>query len=55
MFDEIQFEKINQLPKYVFAAIDELKAQAKEEGRDVVDFSMGNPDEDTPEQIVESL
>jgi alanine-synthesizing transaminase len=55
MFDEIQFEKINQLPKYVFAAIDELKAQAKEEGRDVVDFSMGNPDQDTPPQIVEAL
>ncbi len=55
MFEEIQFEKINQLPKYVFAAIDELKSQAKEEGREVVDFSMGNPDEDTAPEIVESL
>ena len=55
MFDEIQFEKINQLPKYVFAAIDELKDQAKENGRDVVDFSMGNPDQDTPKVIVDSL
>lgn len=55
MFDEIQFQKINQLPKYVFAAIDELKAQAKENGRDVVDFSMGNPDQDTPKVIVDSL
>jgi len=55
MFDEIQFEKINQLPKYVFAAIDELKAQAKENGKDVIDFSMGNPDQDTPKVIVDSL
>ena len=55
MFDEIQFEKIKQLPKYVFAAIDELKAEAKANGRDVVDFSMGNPDQDTPKVIVDSL
>jgi len=55
MFNEIEFEKIKQLPKYVFAAIDELKAEAKANGRDVVDFSMGNPDQDTPQVIVDSL
>jgi len=27
MFDEIQFEKINRLPKYIFAEINDLKME----------------------------
>ena len=29
MFDEIQFEKINRLPKYLFAEINELKDESQ--------------------------
>ena len=55
MFDEIQFEKINRLPKYIFAQINELKMNARREGKDIIDFSMGNPDASTPPQIVDKL
>jgi alanine-synthesizing transaminase len=55
MFDEIQFEKINRLPKYIFAQINELKMNARREGKDIIDFSMGNPDASTPTPIVDKL
>lgn len=55
MFEEIQFEKINRLPKYIFAEINELKMHARREGEDIIDFSMGNPDAPTPQPIVDKL
>jgi len=55
MFDEIQFDRINKLPKYVFAEVNELKMQERRAGADVIDFSMGNPDGDTPEHIRQKL
>jgi len=55
MFDEIQFEKINRLPKYIFAQINELKMNARRDGKDIIDFSMGNPDASTPDGIVDKL
>jgi len=55
MFDEIQFDRIKRLPKYVFAEVNELKMSERRAGADVIDFSMGNPDGDTPEHIREKL
>ncbi|HIP41952.1 MAG TPA: LL-diaminopimelate aminotransferase [Campylobacterales bacterium] len=55
MFDEIQFEKINRLPKYIFAEINDLKMGARREGKDIIDFSMGNPDARTPQPIIDKL
>jgi len=55
MFDEIQFDKINRLPKYIFAEINDLKMAARREGKDIIDFSMGNPDAPTPQPIVDKL
>ena len=55
MFDEIQFEKINRLPKYLFAEINELKMELRREGKDIIDFSMGNPDASTPQPIIDKL
>jgi len=55
MFDEIKFGRIDRLPKYVFAEVNELKMQERRAGADVIDFSMGNPDGDTPEHIREKL
>ena len=55
MFDEIKFGRIERLPKYVFAEVNELKMQERRAGADVIDFSMGNPDGDTPEHIREKL
>jgi alanine-synthesizing transaminase len=55
MFEEIQFEKINRLPKYIFAEINDIKMAARREGKDIIDFSMGNPDASTPSPIIDKL
>jgi alanine-synthesizing transaminase len=55
MFDEIQFDKINRLPKYIFAQINDLKMSARRAGEDIIDFSMGNPDAPTPTPIIDKL
>ena len=55
MFDEIQFDRMTRLPKYVFAEVNDLKMAERRAGADVIDFSMGNPDGDTPEHIREKL
>ncbi len=41
MFDEIRFNKIDRLPNYVFAEVNELKMAERRTGADVIDFSMG--------------
>ncbi len=55
MFDEIEFEKLKRLPKYVFAEVNDLKMAARRAGEDVIDFSMGNPDGPPSEKIIEKL
>lgn len=55
MFDEIRFDRVERLPKYVFAEVNEIKMAERRAGKDVIDFSMGNPDGDTPEHIREKL
>lgn len=55
MFEEIQFDKINRLPKYIFAEINEIKMEARRAGEDIIDFSMGNPDAPTPQPIIDKL
>ncbi|GAX40663.1 aminotransferase class I and II [Tolypothrix sp. NIES-4075] len=47
-------ERIQQLPPYVFARLDELKAKAREQGLDLIDLGMGNPDGATPQPVVEA-
>jgi len=55
MFDEIRFDRVDILPKYVFAEVNDLKMAQRRAGNDVIDFSMGNPDGDTPNHIREKL
>lgn len=55
MFDEIQFDKINRLPKYVFAAVGDLKMAARRAGEDIIDFSMGNPDGPALQPVIDKL
>ena len=55
MFDEIQFEKMNRLPKYIFAVVNDLKMEARRRGEDIIDFSMGNPDGKAPDAIIDKL
>ncbi len=50
-----EFPRISRLPPYVFAIVNELKAQARARGEDIIDFGMGNPDRPTPQHIVDKL
>ena len=50
-----QFRRIERLPPYVFNIIGDLKQQARAAGQDIIDFGMGNPDQPTPEHIVDKL
>lgn len=50
-----EFYRIKRLPPYVFAEVNRLKAEYRAEGRDIIDFGMGNPDMDTPPHIVSKL
>ena len=49
------FARISRLPPYVFNIVNELKADARAKGKDIVDFGMGNPDRPPPRHIVEKL
>ena len=49
------FPRIKRLPPYVFNIVNELKADARARGEDIVDFGMGNPDRPTPQHIVDKL
>ncbi|MFS8866538.1 aminotransferase class I/II-fold pyridoxal phosphate-dependent enzyme, partial [Synechococcus sp. H55.9] len=47
-------QRLNKLPAYVFARLDELKARARQQGLDLIDLGMGNPDGPTPQPVVEA-
>ncbi len=52
---DTQFPRIERLPPYVFNVIGEMRQKARAAGEDVIDFSMGNPDQPTPDHIVKKL
>ena len=47
--------RLKRLPLYLFTILDELKAQARARGIDVIDLGMGNPDLPPPKHVVEEL
>jgi LL-diaminopimelate aminotransferase len=47
-------QRLNALPPYVFARLDELKARAREQGLDLIDLGMGNPDGAAPQPVIEA-
>lgn len=47
-------DRLGSLPPYVFARLDELKLRAREQGLDLIDLGMGNPDGPTPRPVVEA-
>lgn len=47
-------DRLQALPPYVFARLDELKAKAREQGLDLIDLGMGNPDGKAPQPIIEA-
>jgi alanine-synthesizing transaminase len=50
-----EFSRISRLPPYVFNIVNELKAKARADGEDIIDFGMGNPDQPTPPHIVKKM
>jgi alanine-synthesizing transaminase len=51
----MKFCRIEDLPPYVFATVDQLKRELRREGRDVIDLGFGNPDIPSPEIAVAKL
>ena len=49
------FARLDRLPPYVFATVNELKMKERRTGKDIIDLGMGNPDLATPDHIVEKL
>lgn len=49
------FPRIKRLPPYVFNITGDLKMAARRRGEDIIDFGMGNPDQPTPQHIVDKL
>jgi alanine-synthesizing transaminase len=49
------FPRIKRLPPYIFSITDALKKDARARGEDIIDFGMGNPDQETPPHIVDKL
>jgi alanine-synthesizing transaminase len=50
-----EFYRIQKLPPYVFAVINEMRAQARAAQLDVIDLGMGNPDGATPRVVVSKM
>lgn len=48
-------ERLRQLPPYLFAEIDRLKAELIAKGIDVINLGVGDPDLPTPAHIIEEL
>ncbi|MGO9257759.1 MAG: aminotransferase class I/II-fold pyridoxal phosphate-dependent enzyme [Bryobacteraceae bacterium] len=53
--DSEEFYRIQKLPPYVFAVINEMRAKARAAQIDVIDLGMGNPDGATPRVVVNKL
>jgi LL-diaminopimelate aminotransferase len=47
--------RLSNLPPYLFARIDEMKAEQRKKGTDIIDLGVGDPDLPTPPHIVEAL
>ncbi|XTZ10039.1 MAG: aminotransferase class I/II-fold pyridoxal phosphate-dependent enzyme, partial [cyanobacterium endosymbiont of Rhopalodia yunnanensis] len=45
-------DRLKALPPYVFARLDELKTRATEQGLDLIDLGMGNPDGCAPQPVI---
>lgn len=47
--------RLEKIPPYLFAEISALKRKALAEGRDLIDMGIGDPDQPTPDSIIQAL
>ncbi len=47
-------KRILEIPKYIFAELNEWKDEARAQGIDLIDLGIGNPDGATPKPVVEA-
>ena len=53
---EFEFSKrLQNLPPYLFVEIDRAKRKARQDGRDLIDLGIGDPDCPTPKHIIDKL
>ena len=52
---DLRFVNADKLPPYIFSKINALKSKARSDGEDIIDLGMGNPDQPTPQAIVDKL
>jgi alanine-synthesizing transaminase len=50
-----KFFLTEKLPPYIFASIYQLKQEAVEDGFNIIDFGMGNPDSAPPQHVMNEL
>lgn len=50
-----QFERLQRLPPYVFAVVNSMMTEARKNGEDIINLGMGNPDQPTPQHIIDKL
>jgi len=48
-------KRLQDLPPYLFLEIDKAKRKARQEGRDIIDVGIGDPDQPTPQFIIDAL
>ena len=47
--------RFDKIPPYLFGEISRVKAKAISEGKDVIDFGIGDPDQPTPHAIIDKI
>ena len=52
---DYKFDNADKLPPYIFSQINEIKSKARSDGQDIIDLGMGNPDQPTPDVVVDKL
>jgi alanine-synthesizing transaminase len=48
-------QRLKRLPPYLFGQLNEVKLRLRQDGADVIDLGMANPDQPTPDHIVDKL
>ncbi len=52
---KFESERIKNLGTYIFQSINDKKAKARKEGKDIIDLGMGNPDLKPPQPVIDKL